>query len=92
MTQDIRLIDWEFATQAARRLTPAGPSIAPREVAEAVAELRESARRAHGPVAETTRLHTRPTPPTPSSSTGRRGSTSTRPPSPTSSTPSSPAR
>lgn len=58
MTQDIRLIDWEFATQAARRLTPAGPSIAPREVAEAVAELRESARRAHGPVAETTRLHT----------------------------------
>ena len=60
MTQEIRLIDWEFATAAASRLTPAGPSIEPREAAEAVAELREAARRAHAPVAETTRLHTPP--------------------------------
>lgn len=60
MTEDIHLIDWEFATSAARRLTPPGPSVPPAQAAEAVAELREAARRAHAPVAETARLHTSP--------------------------------
>ncbi|MDO5711404.1 MAG: zinc-dependent metalloprotease [Micrococcales bacterium] len=60
MTEDIRLIDWEFAKAAARRLTPPGPAIEPREAADAVAELRQASRRAHGPVADTTRLHAPP--------------------------------
>ncbi len=60
MTDDITLIDWEFATSTARQLTPPGPGVGPREAAEAVAELREAARRAHDPVAQTTRLHTPP--------------------------------
>lgn len=58
MTDDLRLVDWGFATAAARRLTPAGPTVSADQAAEAVAGLRESARRARGPVAQITGLDT----------------------------------
>ncbi|WP_084343793.1 zinc-dependent metalloprotease [Piscicoccus intestinalis] len=56
--QDLRLVDWGFATAAARRLTPAGPGVSPDEASAAVTALREAARRSHGYVADTTGLVT----------------------------------
>ena len=51
-------VDWEFAKTTGRTLVPAGPDVSPEEAAAEVAAIRESARRAHGPVAETSRLQT----------------------------------
>ncbi|GAB48589.1 zinc-dependent metalloprotease [Mobilicoccus pelagius] len=51
-------VDWGLARSTARRLTPSGPAVSRDDAARAVAELREAAARAHGPVAETARLHT----------------------------------
>ncbi|WP_210424406.1 zinc-dependent metalloprotease [Gephyromycinifex aptenodytis] len=53
-------IDWDFARATARRLAPPGPKISAQEARAAVDELRAAAARAHGPVAETARLHTPP--------------------------------
>lgn len=51
-------VDWEFAKTTGRTLVAAGPSVSPDEAAAEVGAIREAARRAHGPVAETSRLHT----------------------------------
>lgn len=53
-------VDWNLARSTARRLTPPGPAVSTAEAARAVAELRDAAARAHGPVAETARLATPP--------------------------------
>lgn len=57
-SSQLRLVDWEFAASAARRLTLAGPGVPADEAARAVAALRDAARRAHGHVAQTTGLAT----------------------------------
>jgi coenzyme F420 biosynthesis associated uncharacterized protein len=51
-------VDWEFAKTTGRTLVPAGPKVSPDEAAAEVAAIRAAARMAHGPVAETSRLHT----------------------------------
>lgn len=51
-------VDWEFAKTTGRTLVAAGPSVSPEEAAAEVGAIREAARMAHGPVAETSRLHT----------------------------------
>lgn len=58
MTDDLRLVDWGFATAAARRLTPAGPGVSAQEAQDVVAGLRSAARAARGPVAGITGLST----------------------------------
>ena len=52
-----RYVDWEFAKATGSRLVPAGPSVSAAEAAAVVAEVREAARRARQPVADTSRLH-----------------------------------
>ena len=49
-------VDWTFAKTAGARLVPSGPDVSPEEATEIVAEIREHARRAVAPVAETSRL------------------------------------
>lgn len=56
-------VDWEFAKTTGRTLVAAGPSVSADEAAAEVGAIREAARRAHGPVAETSRLHTPDTAP-----------------------------
>lgn len=51
-------VDWEFAKTTGRTLVAAGPSVSPAEAMAEVGAIREAARRAHGPVAETSRLQT----------------------------------
>ncbi|KGN32047.1 coenzyme F420 biosynthesis-associated protein [Knoellia sinensis KCTC 19936] len=51
-------VDWEFAKTTGRTLVAAGPSVSADEAAAEVGAIREAARRAHGPVAETSRLQT----------------------------------
>ncbi|GAA4119132.1 zinc-dependent metalloprotease [Knoellia locipacati] len=51
-------VDWEFAKTTGRTLVAAGPSVSADEAAAEVGAIRESARKAHGPVAETSRLQT----------------------------------
>ena len=53
-------VDWEFAKTTGRTLVPAGPAIGPDEAAAEVEAIREAARAAYGPVAETSRLSTPP--------------------------------
>ncbi len=53
-------IDWDFAVSAAGRLGGPGPKVTPAEAAEVVSSLRQAAERAHGPVAETSRLSSPP--------------------------------
>ena len=52
-----RYVDWEFAKATGSRLVPAGPSVTAAEAASVVAEVRDAARRARQPVADTSRLH-----------------------------------
>jgi coenzyme F420 biosynthesis associated uncharacterized protein len=59
------MIDWGVALKTAGRLVPAGPERSAGEVAEIVAELRESAAMAVGPVREFTGLATPPASATP---------------------------
>lgn len=51
-------VDWEFAKTTGRTLVQPGPSVSADEAAAEVAAIREAARRAHGPVAETSKLQT----------------------------------
>ncbi len=51
------LIDWDVARLTAARLAGPGPKVSAGEAASAVASLRRAAERAHGPVAETSRMH-----------------------------------
>ncbi len=51
-------VDWEFAKTTGRNLVPAGPSVSPDEARDEVAAIREAARAARGPVAETARMQT----------------------------------
>jgi len=51
-------VDWEFAKTTGRTLVNAGPSVSADEAAAEVGAIREAARKAHGPVAETSRLRT----------------------------------
>ncbi|MFC7489990.1 MULTISPECIES: zinc-dependent metalloprotease [unclassified Knoellia] len=51
-------VDWEFAKTTGRTLVAAGPSVSSDEAAAEVEAIRAAARRAHGPVAETSRLST----------------------------------
>ena len=51
-------VDWEFAKTTGRTLVAAGPSVSADEAAAEVGAIREAARRAHGPVAETSQLRT----------------------------------
>ncbi|WP_353952663.1 zinc-dependent metalloprotease [Knoellia sp. S7-12] len=51
-------VDWEFAKTTGRTLVAAGPSVSPDEAAAEVEAIRAAARRAHSPVAETSRLST----------------------------------
>jgi len=53
-------VDWEFAKTTGRNLVPAGPSVGPDEARAEVAAIREAARAARGPVAETARMQTPP--------------------------------
>lgn len=53
-------VDWEFAKTTGRTLVPAGPAISPEEAAAEVEAIREAARAAYAPVAETSRLTTPP--------------------------------
>ncbi|WP_377640287.1 zinc-dependent metalloprotease [Oryzobacter terrae] len=53
-------VDWEFAKTTGRNLVPAGPSVSPDEARAEVAAIREAARAARGPVAETARMQTPP--------------------------------
>jgi coenzyme F420 biosynthesis associated uncharacterized protein len=50
-------VDWEMARATAARLGGAGPKVTAGQANAAVAGLREAARAAAGPVAETSRLH-----------------------------------
>jgi coenzyme F420 biosynthesis associated uncharacterized protein len=52
-----RYVDWEFAKATGSRLVPAGPSVTAAEAASVVAEVRDAARRARQPVADTSGLH-----------------------------------
>ena len=54
MSADV--IDWELAAGVGRRLTPRGPELPPEQAHDAVAELRDLARFAVGPVRECTGL------------------------------------
>ncbi len=56
-------IDWEFAKSTGRTLVSAGPRLTPQEAAREVSAIREAARAAYTPVAETARLHTPPNAP-----------------------------
>ena len=49
-------VDWSLAKRAARKLVADGPSTTFEEAAATVTELRDAARRAHAPVAETSHL------------------------------------
>ncbi|KGN38144.1 zinc-dependent metalloprotease [Knoellia subterranea] len=51
-------VDWDFAKTTGRTLVAAGPSVTADEAAAEVGAIRAAARRAHGPVAETSRLQT----------------------------------
>ncbi|MEO7270140.1 MAG: zinc-dependent metalloprotease [Knoellia sp.] len=51
-------VDWEFAKTTGRTLVAAGPTVSADEAAAEVGAIRTAARRAHGPVAETSRLST----------------------------------
>ena len=51
-------VDWDFAKATGRTLVSSGPDISAEEAAAEVGAIREAARSAHGPVAETSRLHT----------------------------------
>ena len=51
-------VDWEFAKTTGRTLVAAGPSVSADEAAAEVGAIRVAAQRAHGPVAETSRLST----------------------------------
>jgi len=51
-------VDWDFAKTTGRTLVAAGPSVSADEAAAEVGAIREAARRAHGPVAETSQLRT----------------------------------
>lgn len=51
-------VDWEFAKAAAARVVPPGPRIGAHEAAAEVEAIREAARAAYTPVAETARLNT----------------------------------
>jgi coenzyme F420 biosynthesis associated uncharacterized protein len=53
-------VDWEFAKTTGRALVPAGPGVTPEQAQAEVAAIREAARAARGPVAETSRMHTPP--------------------------------
>jgi coenzyme F420 biosynthesis associated uncharacterized protein len=53
-------VDWEFAKTTGRTLVPAGPVVSPAEARAEVEAIRDAARAARGPVAETARLHTPP--------------------------------
>jgi len=50
------LVDWDFALSMARRLGGSGPRVSAQEASDIVGDLHETARLAHGPVAETSRL------------------------------------
>ena len=51
-------VDWEFAKTTGRTLVPAGPSVTRGEAEAEVAAIRDAARAARSPVAETARLET----------------------------------
>ena len=51
-------VDWEFAKTTGRALVAAGPTVSPDEAAAEVGAIRDAASKAHGPVAETSRLQT----------------------------------
>lgn len=51
-------VDWNFAKTTGSTLVPPGPSVSADEAAAEVAAIRAAARRAHGPVAETSRMQT----------------------------------
>ncbi|EAQ00397.1 hypothetical protein JNB_09499 [Janibacter sp. HTCC2649] len=51
-------VDWEFAKTTGRTLVAAGPAVSADEAAAEVGAIHAAARRAHGPVAETSRLST----------------------------------
>ncbi|WP_392543232.1 zinc-dependent metalloprotease [Oryzobacter telluris] len=53
-------VDWEFAKTTGRTLVPAGPSVTPAQAQAEVAAIREAARAARTPVAETARMQTPP--------------------------------
>jgi coenzyme F420 biosynthesis associated uncharacterized protein len=54
----VAYVDWEFAKTTGRTLVPAGPSVTRAEAEAEVAAIREAARAARSPVAETARLET----------------------------------
>lgn len=58
-----QFVDWEFAKTTGRRLVNAGPKVSAAEAREIVAQLREVAEQAKGPIAETSRLHSPPSAP-----------------------------
>ena len=51
-------VDWEFAKTTGRALVPAGPVVSAAEARAEVEAIREAARAARGPVAETARMQT----------------------------------
>ena len=51
-------VDWEFAKTTGRTLVSAGPAVSPDEARAEVEAIREAARAAHDPVAETARMQT----------------------------------
>ncbi|GGL42779.1 zinc-dependent metalloprotease [Phycicoccus endophyticus] len=53
-------VDWEFAKSTGRTLVPAGPVVSPAQARAEVEAIREAARAARAPVAETARLETPP--------------------------------
>ncbi len=52
-----RYVDWGFAKATGARLVPAGPKVTAAEAASVVSAVRDAARRAQQPVAETARMH-----------------------------------
>lgn len=53
-----RYVNWDFAKATGRTLVPSGPSVSAAEAAAEVAAIREAARAAYDPVAQTSRMHT----------------------------------
>jgi coenzyme F420 biosynthesis associated uncharacterized protein len=54
----VAYVDWEFAKTTGRTLVPAGPGVTPTEAQAEVGAIRDAARAARGPVAETARMVT----------------------------------
>ncbi|HET7326681.1 MAG TPA: zinc-dependent metalloprotease [Nocardioidaceae bacterium] len=59
MTEQPEMVDWDLATQTAKRFTRPGPEVSPDEVHDIVAELRQGATDSESHVREFSQLHAR---------------------------------